>query len=143
MTYYDTAYLAKCYLREPGSDLVREHARGAGAIACCETGRVELAAVFHRHHREGRLNARQYAVVCRQLRHDLEMGLWRWMPLTAQIFAAAQKRYEALPAAVFLRAADALHLACAKANGFSEVFTNDRHMLAACGAFDLDGRNLI
>jgi hypothetical protein len=34
------------------------------------------------------------------------------------------------------------HLAAAE-NGFDEIFTNDRHMLAACAAFGLDGRNLI
>jgi hypothetical protein len=28
-------------------------------------------------------------------------------------------------------------------NGSDEIFTNDRHMLAACAAFGLDGRNLI
>jgi hypothetical protein len=34
------------------------------------------------------------------------------------------------------------HQAAAE-NGFDEIFTNDRHMLAACAAFGLDGRNLI
>ena len=55
----------------------------------------------------------------------------------------AQKRYDDLSTKVFLRAADAMHLSCAAENGFDEIFTNDRHMLAACAAFGLDGRNLM
>ena len=130
-------------MREPGSELVREHAREAGHIACCEIGKVELAAVFHRHLREKRLNARQYGVVMRQFASDLDQGLWTWLPLTAPVLSFAQKRYEDLPTKVFLRAADAMHLCCAAENGFDEIFTNDRHMLAACSAFGLAGRNLI
>lgn len=130
-------------MREPGSELVREHAREAGRIACCELGKVELAAVFHRHLREKRLNARQYGVVIRQFASDLDQGIWTWLPLTSPISTLAQKCYDDLPAQVFLRAADAMHLSCAAENGFNEIFTNDRHMLAACAAFGLDGRNLI
>ena len=130
-------------MREPGSELVREHAREAGRIACCEIGKVELAAVFHRHFREKRLNARQYGVVIRQFASDLDQGIWTWLPLTSPISTLAQKRYDDLSAEVFLRAADAIHLSCAAENGFNEIFTNDRHMLAACAAFGLDGRNLI
>ena len=130
-------------MREPGSEQVREHAREAGRIACCEIGKVELAAVFHRHLREKRLNVRQYGVIMRQFASDLDQGVWTWLPLTPSILAAAQKRYEDLSAKVFLRAADAMHLSCAAANGFDEIFTNDRHMLAACAAFELAGRNVI
>lgn len=130
-------------MREPGSELVREHACEAGRIACCEIGKVEVSAVFHRHLREKRLNARQYGVVMRQFEADLDQGLWLWLPLGSAMQTAAQKRYKNLPAKFFLRAADALHLACAEANGFSEIFTNDRHMLAAAAAFGLQGRNLL
>lgn len=128
---------------EPGSELVRAHAREAGRIACCETGRVELAAVIHRHFRERRLTARQYGVVVRQLESDLDERIWSWLPLTSAVLSAAQKRYRNLPPKFFLRAADALHLACAEANGFTEIFTNDKRMLAACPAFGLRGKNLI
>ncbi|MBJ7260211.1 MAG: type II toxin-antitoxin system VapC family toxin [Chthoniobacterales bacterium] len=130
-------------MREPGSEEVREHALKVGSIACCEIGQIELAAVFHRHLREGRLNARQYGVVMRQLASDLDHGIWVWLPLTPVILAASRQCYEKLPPKFFLRAADAMHLSCAAGNGFSEVFTNDRHMLVACAAFGLAGRNVI
>jgi predicted nucleic acid-binding protein len=41
---------------------------------------------------------------------------------------------------LFLRAGDAVHLATAAEAGFGEVWTNDRHMLAAARAFGLRGR---
>ena len=130
-------------MREPGSERVREHAREAGRIACCEIGKVELAAVFHRHLREKRLNTRQYGVVMRQFASDLDQGLWEWLPLNSVTLTASRQCYEKLPPKFFLRSADAMHLSCAAENGFAEVFTNDRHMLAACAAFGLDGRNVI
>ena len=34
MTYFDTAYVLKCYIQEPGSEQVRAFARGCERIAC-------------------------------------------------------------------------------------------------------------
>ena len=47
------------------------------------------------------------------------------------------KYYRIAPAATFLRASDALHLACAAGNGFTEIYFNDRHFLAAAPLFGL------
>jgi predicted nucleic acid-binding protein len=45
------------------------------------------------------------------------------------------------PSNLFLRTADAVHLATAQEIGEREVWTNDRHMLAASSWFGLTGRS--
>ena len=55
MIYCDTAYIAKCYLNEQGSDEVRALVRDAGRVACCAFGRLELEAPIHRNLRDGKI----------------------------------------------------------------------------------------
>ena len=143
MIYYDTAFLAKCYLREPGYKIVRAHAEQVGRIACCEVGKVELMSVFHRHWRERRLDVTAFNVVVEQFRADEAAGVWRWLPATSALLAAAARSFEDLAPSVFLRAADALHLQCVKAAGLAEIFTSDRHLLAASSFLGVRGRNLL
>jgi len=143
LIYFDTAYLAKCYLNEPGSETVRALASESSALATCELARAELAAVFHRHFREGRLDERSYATVFEQFGADDEAGVWHWLPTDATVWEEVDRRFRELPATVFLRGADAVHLSCARLHRIAEFYTNDRHMLAACEAFGLNGRNPI
>ena len=144
MIYFDTAYLAKTYLNEPGSEVVRDYLkRSRERVASSSLARAELAAVFHRNLREGRLDRKNYDLILRQYQSDLRSSLWEWLPVEERFWGLIETCFSELDPSIFLRGADAIHLLTAKAHGFSEVFTNDRHLLAACDALGLKGRNLI
>ena len=143
MIYFDTAYLAKCYLNETGADKVRAVAAESPVIGCCQIGEVELAAVFNRHLREGRMSQQDFRIALEQFRSDQAAGVWTWFAVTKALLEESAAIFQTLPPSVFLRAADALHLTCARRNGLKEVYTNDRHMLRACEALGMVGRNVL
>ena len=143
MIYFDSAYVAKFYLNEPGQAEVRACAIDAGDVAICSLALVEVNSVFHRKMREGFLQPDDAAVLFAEFGQNVQQGLWRLLPLTADLLEKAATSYRTLPATVFVRSADALHLICAREHGFAEIHTNDRHVLTAAPHFGLKGVNLI
>ena len=143
MTYFDTAYIVKCYVKEEGWQQVRELARAQERIACSIYGRLELHAALHRKTRENALTERQLEVVLRQFRADEEARLWTWLPLTSTIMTEVAATFANLSREVFLRTGDALHLLTARRNGLQEVFSNDQRLLDAAPAVGMQGRNVI
>jgi predicted nucleic acid-binding protein len=85
---------------------------------------------------------RSAETVWRQFIADELAGLWLFLPISRSLVEMSCTRLGALPAGVFCRAADALHLTCAAEEGFTEIFSNDRHLLAAATYFGLTGRNV-
>lgn len=144
MIYCDTAYLAKCYLNEPGSDIIRDFlCQTDERAASSELARAELPAVFHRHLREGNLDRAGYQTVLNQYASDIKAAVWEWLPMSADLWTRIDTAYRDLPADIFLRGADAIHLFTAQTYGFHELYTNDRHLLHACTALGLNGKNLL
>jgi predicted nucleic acid-binding protein len=143
MIYFDTSYVAKCYLNETGSTAVRQLAQSQSALGCSAYGRIEVASTFHRNLREGLLALGQFKVVVRQFESDDRSGVWTWLPLTADLCRNTAIRIQALSAATFVRAGDALHLTTAAENGFAEIYSNDRHLRAAASFFGLKAVNVI
>jgi predicted nucleic acid-binding protein len=135
--YFDAAYIAKFYLDEPDSDAVRAFAEQAGEVACCLHGKIEVLIVFHRKLRERAFSPKAFAALCDQFEADCDGAVWEWLPLSAALIASLAARIRRLPSGVFLRAGDALHLASAAEQGFKEIHSNDRHLLAAAPHFDL------
>jgi predicted nucleic acid-binding protein len=143
MIYFDTAYLAKCYLNERGSKEVRDLAVFGGRVACCEFGRIELAATFHRNLRQKTISVSELRLIWSQFDLDEGTRLWTWLPVNRELLADVTARFRKLAPSVYLRSADALHLACAMEHGFREIHSNDGYLLAAAKAFRIKGVNVV
>lgn len=143
MIYFDTAYMLKCYVSETGSQEVRTIWKTEPATACCEFGKMEFVAALHRVHREGRVTTEELGIILRRWHKDQELGLWNWMPLHAMIIDEVLRMFETLPQAVYLRTGDAIHLACARENGFAEIYTNDRHLKLAASHWGLTACDVV
>ena len=143
MIYFDTAYLLKCYIKEAGWEEVRALARKDELIACSAYGKTELYAALHRKLREGEVTGKQLTTIFRQIDLDDSQHLWNWLSLTESIMSSVVGSFRMLPESVFVRTADAVHLVTAKTNGFSYIYSNDTHLLAAAPHFGLEGRNII
>lgn len=143
MIYFDAAYIAKCYLNEPGADRVRELARQADGLGSCELARVEFASILKRHAREGHLTRREATATLEEFDGDERDGVWQWFPMSSALVEQARQRVLGLPQAVFVRTGDAIHLTCAAEQGFDEIYTNDRHMLQAAKHFKLVGVDIL
>ena len=143
MIYFDAAYIAKCYLNEPGADRVRAVAHGADGLASCELARLEFASILKRHVRENHVTRREMTAILKEFDEDEKNGVWQWFGVTSELLEKTRQAILDLPSIVFVRTADALHLACAEEHGFEEVYTNDRHMLRAAEHFHLTGVNVL
>jgi len=141
--YFDAAYIAKCYLNEPGADRVREVAYGADGLASCELARLEFASILKRHVRERHVTRREMRAILKDFEEDEQNGVWLWLGVTSALLEKARKAVLDIPSTIFLRSGDALHLACAEEHGFREVHTNNGHMLKAAQYFHLTGVNVL
>lgn len=142
MIYFDTSYVVRLYLEDPGWQEVREIA-ATDHVACCLLGRAEALAAFHRKFREGVLNREETRVLLEQFGRECDTGAFQWLPLSTVVVARLHRTYTVLSGSVPLRAGDAVHLACAAENGFREIYSNDRQLLAAAHHFGLRGLNTI
>ncbi len=141
--YFDTSYLVRLYLEDNGFEAVRKLAAEAPALASAWHAQAETIAALHRAHREGRFTAEQYLFALNQFKVEQNSSHFLWCALTDKVQARLERAFQSAPPSTFLRSADALHLACAAEHGFKEVYSNDRHFLAAAAYFGLKGINLI
>ncbi|HWE87666.1 MAG TPA: type II toxin-antitoxin system VapC family toxin [Terracidiphilus sp.] len=142
MIYFDTSYLVRLYFEDPGAERVRALA-ATDHVACAALGQAEMMAAFHRKLREGAVKPAAYAALAGQVEAHIEAGAFHWLAQDGEVLSRIRQVYRKLPAAVFLRGADALHLATAAEAAFRVVYSNDAHLLAAARHFGIEGRNVI
>ena len=142
MIYFDSSYLVRLYTRDRGWDAVRKLAEKTN-VACSAHGQAECVAAYHRKWREAAVSRTEFTHVIEEFHDHCAEGAYDWLPVTDVIVRMVADRYATLPATVALRAADAMHLASAAANGFAEIYSNDLRLLAAAGHFNLRGVNII
>ncbi len=68
--------------------------------------------------------------------------MWLLLPVTDRVLRQVEVLVRTLPRSMFLRAGDAIHIVSAVDSGFNEIWTNDRHLLAAAAHFGLKGRSV-
>ena len=140
MIYFDTSYLVRLYYEDAGFVTVRELV-ATDHVACAVHGQAEILAAFHRKLREGAVTPKSYQALLAQFEADQKAGAFHWLPASPEVLERISAVYASLPRTVYLRGADALHLATAAANGFKAVYSNDSHLLAAAPHFKLKGHN--
>jgi predicted nucleic acid-binding protein len=141
--YLDTAFILRCYLDEAGAQEVREFAHQVNQLISGEHARAEFVAALHRTLREKRISTVQFRATLAQFHDDIRWGIWTFVPITAKVCARVEDVFADLPASVALRAADALHCACARDTGLDVLYSNDRKLLDGAKFFGLTGVNLI
>ena len=142
MIYLDVSYILRLYVEDPGWEEVRKLAARA-PIACSLHGQAEVIAALHRKFREGAFTASEFRHVLDQFDLDCDHDAFRWLPLSPQVIARVRESYGKLAPTIFLRASDALHLACAAENRFLEIYSNDQHLLRASQHFAVKGVNIL
>ncbi len=144
MLYFDSTYLFRIYSAEPGHEAVKAAlAQANRPVAVAWHGRAEFASILLRKRREGADTPEQLASLAKQFQEDCRNGLVHFLPLAEAVMTRLERVLSNAPASTNIRAADALHLACAAEHGFTEVHSNDRHFLAAAPLFGLRGVNVI
>ena len=143
MIYFDTSYMLKCYLPEHGRAEVTQVWKQADAVVCCELGKAEFVAAVHRHLREGRITDDGLQTTLAAWQKDQAADLWDWFPLNEEVFTEVGKLFSTLPSSIYLRSADAIHLACVRMLGLQEIYSNDRHLVKAAAHLGLIPHNVI
>ncbi len=144
--YLDTSYIAKLYLEEPDSSLVealvQRHLSHSHAIRTSALALTEFHSILHRRVNEGGITEAQANRHASAFLAHVADGLWELIPVSEQLLRRTAATVVAAPSGINIRSADAIHLMSAAEAGEREVWTADRHMLAAAAHFGLAGRTV-
>jgi predicted nucleic acid-binding protein len=129
-------------LEEPESGKIRAFVQTAEMVYSSALSLAEVSCTLHRAVRE-RIITKDHASNLQQaFSGHLSAGLVQLIPVSESILRMVESMVAKLPTTVFIRAGDAVHLATAKHAGFSEIWSNDRHMLRAASHFGIVGSSV-
>lgn len=140
--FLDSAYIVKCYLNDPDSPAVRALVQDAVELWSSSIAVAEVTCAIHRRFREGLLDHSQASRLLGAFHSHLDAGSWILEPLTSEVLEQIRQLVPKAGKDAFLRAGDAIQLASARNAGFSEIWSNDRHLLQASQFFGLRGRSI-
>ena len=115
--------------------------RKADAIHSSLWALAEFHFVIHRRVREGAISTREALNLASRFSAHVKDGLWNLIPVHDALLRRTSTLMVSAPRDLFIRTADAVHLATAHEIGERDVWTNDRHMLGAAAHFGLTGRS--
>lgn len=99
-----------------------------------------MACVVHRNLREGTLDPHEADTIRDIFRSDVRDGIWSLLPVTERLLFRAELFIAKLPASVYIRAGDLVHLVTAYEAGFGEIWTNDRQLADAAQCVGLSAK---
>jgi len=141
MIYFDATFFVRLYVDEPGFEKIRDLVQNVVAVRSSILGKMEIEAALHRQLREGRFSESLFREAHLQFADDCSRQFIEWLPLSPVVIERVHSLFLHLPKNIFLRAGDAIHLATAAEAGFKEIYSNDKHLLAAAPIFKLKGIN--
>src|SRR5579859_5316909 len=111
--YFDSAYVAKCYLQDPESNKVRELVKRVQQVYSSALCIAEVACALHRSVREKTITRDEASQLRDAFLLDVSDGAMKMIPVTEIILRTVETTIARMPDTVFLRASDAVHLASA------------------------------
>jgi predicted nucleic acid-binding protein len=141
--YFDTNYILKCYLSEPGSSDATVFQMNAGNIACSLLGKVEWHATIRRKLIINELSPTDVAQIRKQMDDDEAAGLWTWLPFEIALLDGLATWMRTTAFVGGLNTLDAIHLESARLGGITEIYSNDAQVKAAAPIFGLVANDVI
>jgi predicted nucleic acid-binding protein len=133
-TFFDSSAFAKRYVEEPGSQAVDSLCQEATEVALSVLCVPEIISALIRRVRDGLLTHREYADAKQYLSQDIRDAMI--VNLVPQVVATCTKILEASP----VRAADALHVACALEWKTELFVSSDKRQISAAKKAGLNTR---
>jgi predicted nucleic acid-binding protein len=140
MSYWDTSALSKLYLPEPDSADFVQKAANNPLIVTARLALYEMRRVAFRKESRGFIQVGTAESVLTQLSQDISAGQIRVLEIDMRV----ESEFNSIMASCYrhappvaIRTFDALHLACSRADGQTELVVTDKRLRDAAKLFGL------